>query len=210
MTVKDKILNSAIKVFSKNGYRDAKVAEIVRGAKANIAAVNYYFGSKEKLFIQVLRRAFEISQETYPIDGGGAKNEPPKKRLAIFARAIVARTLDPGPAGAYSRIMAKTLHSPGTPIDTICTEVTTLQVIPLREILTEYLGPQDEHIYGVAILNFLSLGAIVAHHPYVIKKIFGDKPDMGIIDTFIDQQVAAILAATASLKTATSELQSTL
>lgn len=203
MTVKDKLINSAIKVFSKNGYRDAKVAEIVRGAKANIAAVNYYFGSKEKLFVQVLRKAFAISQESYPIDGGLSKDEPAEKRLEVFARAIVARTLDPGPGGAYSRIMAKTVHSPGTPIDTICSEVTTLQIAPLREILTEHLGPQEEHVYSVAILNFLSLGAIVANHPYVIEKIYGNNPEMGAIDTFIDQQVAAILASTAAFKNAT-------
>jgi AcrR family transcriptional regulator len=210
MTVKDKLINSAIKVFSKNGYRDAKVAEIVRGAKANIAAVNYYFGSKEKLFIQVLRRAFAISQETYPITGNLSKEEPAEKRLEVYARAIVARTLDPGPAGAYSRIMAKTVHSPGTPIDTICNEVTTLQVVPLREILVDYLGPQEEHVYGVAILNFLSLGAIVANHPFVIEKIFGDKPEMGAIDTFIDQQVTAILAATATFKNTEAGVKSSL
>ncbi|MFC5051338.1 TetR/AcrR family transcriptional regulator [Rubritalea spongiae] len=202
MTVKDKLVNSAIKVFSKNGYRDAKVAEIVRVAKANIAAVNYYFGSKEKLFAQVLRRSFEISQETYPIDGGLSKDAPADQRLEAYARAIVARTLDPGPAGAFSRIMAKTVQSPGTPIDTICNEITTLQIDPLKEILYDFLGPQDEHVYGVAVLNILGLGAVVANYPYVIEKIFGPKPDMDALDTFINQQVTAITAATASFKNA--------
>ena len=200
MTVKDKLISSAIRVFSKSGYRDGKVAEIVRGAKANIAAVNYYFGSKEKLFTQVLRKAFAVAELTHPISGDLPLNTPVEQRLAAFARAIVRRTLDKGSAGDYNRIMSKTVHSPGSPIDTICAEVTTLQVIPLRPLLVEYLGEADEQTYAVATLNFLSLAAVISKHPFVIDKIFGDSPAEEVIEAFIEQQVTAILAATKSLE----------
>ncbi|PQJ27772.1 hypothetical protein BSZ32_04150 [Rubritalea profundi] len=199
MTMKDKLISSAIRVFSKSGYRDGKVAEIVRGAKANIAAVNYYFGSKEKLFTQVLRKAFAVAEQSHPISGKLPKNAPVEQKLAAFARAIVSRTLDKGTAGDYNRIMSMTLHSPGSPIDTICAEVTTLQVEPLMPLLVEYLGAADEQTYAVATLNFLSLAAIVAKHPFVMGKIFGDDPAKETLDAFIEQQVTAILAATKSL-----------
>ena len=38
---KEKLIESAIKVFAERGYREGKVADIVKGADANIAAVNY-------------------------------------------------------------------------------------------------------------------------------------------------------------------------
>ncbi|MEO1855988.1 MAG: helix-turn-helix domain-containing protein [Rubritalea sp.] len=200
MTVNDKLINSAIRVFSKNGYRDGKVAEIVRGAKANIAAVNYYFGSKEKLFAQVLRKAFAVAEQTHPISGGLPHDAPVELKLAAFARAIVRRTLDKGPSGDYDRIMSKTVHSPGSPIDTICDEVTTLKVIPLRPLLAEYLGDTDEVVYAVATLNFLSLASVVAKHPFVIDRIFVDSPTQDALEEFIELQVTAIIAATKSLK----------
>lgn len=199
MTVKDKLISSAIRVFSKSGYRDGKVAEIVRGAKANIAAVNYYFGSKEKLFTQVLRKAFTVAELSHPISGKLPKSAPVEQKLAAFARAIVSRTLDKGTAGDYNRIMSMTLHSPGSPIDAICAEVSTLLVEPLMPLLVEYIGPADEQTYAVATLNFLSLAGIVAKHPFVMNKIFGDDPAQETLDAFIEQQVTAILAATKSL-----------
>jgi TetR/AcrR family transcriptional regulator, regulator of cefoperazone and chloramphenicol sensitivity len=201
MTVKDKLINSAIRVFSKSGYRDGKVAEIVRGATANIAAVNYYFGSKEKLFAQVLRKAYAVAEQTLPISGNLPLNTPVEQKLATFARAIVRRSLDKGPAGDYNRIMSKTVHSAGSPIDTICAEVTTLQVEPLLPLLVAYLGEADEQTYAVATLNFLSLSSVIAKHPFVIDKIFGDNPAEETLDAFIEQQVKAVLAATKSFET---------
>ena len=200
MTVKDKLINSAIRVFSKNGYRDGKVAEIVRGAEANIAAVNYYFGSKEKLFTQVLRKAFAVAEQTHPISGDLPQDTTVELKLAAFSRAIIRRTLDKGPSGDYDRIMSKTVHSPGSPIDTICDEVTILKVVPLRPLLAEYLGDADEVAFAVATLNFLSLASVVAKHPFVIDRIFGDSPTEEILEAFIEQQVTAILAATKSLQ----------
>ncbi|MEO1856890.1 MAG: hypothetical protein ABGY95_05940, partial [Rubritalea sp.] len=66
--------------------------------------------------------------------------------------------------------------------------------------LAEYLGDTDEVVYAVATLNFLSLASVVAKHPFVIDKIFGDSPTEEALEAFIELQVTAILAATKSLK----------
>ena len=44
------LLEAAGAVFAEAGYRDATVREICRRAHANIAAINYHFGDKEKLY----------------------------------------------------------------------------------------------------------------------------------------------------------------
>ena len=54
-----KLFEAGIKVFADRGYRDATVREICKKAgAANINAVNYYFGSKENLYREILDAIF--------------------------------------------------------------------------------------------------------------------------------------------------------
>lgn len=51
---RERLLVAARVVFSENGFQNATVREICRRAEVNIAAVNYYFNSKEALFAATL------------------------------------------------------------------------------------------------------------------------------------------------------------
>ena len=42
-----RLLEAAGEIFAEHGYRAATVRQICEKARANIAAVNYYFGDKE-------------------------------------------------------------------------------------------------------------------------------------------------------------------
>jgi TetR/AcrR family transcriptional regulator, regulator of cefoperazone and chloramphenicol sensitivity len=54
-----RLINAGIKVFARKGFRDATVREICKQANsANINSVNYYFGSKEKLYKEILELIF--------------------------------------------------------------------------------------------------------------------------------------------------------
>ena len=54
MTKKEVILQSAIKLFGTNGFEGTSVRDIATDASVNVAMINYYFGSKEKLFESVV------------------------------------------------------------------------------------------------------------------------------------------------------------
>lgn len=54
MTRKELIIESAIKLFSIKGFEGTSVREIATDAGVNVAMINYYFGSKEKLFESVV------------------------------------------------------------------------------------------------------------------------------------------------------------
>ena len=60
----EKILDFAEKEFAARGYAATPLHRIAAGAKVNEALINYYFGSKEKLYHAVfLRRGRELTQE---------------------------------------------------------------------------------------------------------------------------------------------------
>ena len=49
-----RLLETAGEVFAEKGYEAATVREICEKAGVNLAAVNYYFGGKELLYVQTL------------------------------------------------------------------------------------------------------------------------------------------------------------
>jgi AcrR family transcriptional regulator len=61
---KGKLLCAAIKVFAEKGYDGATVRDICSRVGANVAAVNYYFGSKESLYRHILEMLFTKGQES--------------------------------------------------------------------------------------------------------------------------------------------------
>ena len=63
MSTKDDILTSATKLFAEFGFRDASVRDICNDANANIAAINYHFGNKTQLYVQVIQIAYQSLNE---------------------------------------------------------------------------------------------------------------------------------------------------
>jgi len=58
-TTRENILKAAKKIFSKDGYDGARVEKISKAAKSYDSLIYYYFGSKEKLFVEVLEDAYK-------------------------------------------------------------------------------------------------------------------------------------------------------
>jgi len=60
MNKRETIIESAIKLFSVKGFEGTSVREIAAEAGVNVAMINYYFGSKEKLFEKVVEHRTEF------------------------------------------------------------------------------------------------------------------------------------------------------
>lgn len=51
---REHIMNIAVSLFAKNGFEGTSVRDISAAADVNLAMINYYFGSKEKLFESIV------------------------------------------------------------------------------------------------------------------------------------------------------------
>ena len=92
---RERLLAAANEIFAVRGFKDAKVAEICRKARANVAAVNYHFGSKERLYVEAWRHAFQRSLKKHPPDGGVAPDASVEERLRGRILSIMRRISDP-------------------------------------------------------------------------------------------------------------------
>ncbi len=57
--VRNRLLDAAEKLFSERGFADTSVRDLTAEANCNVAAVNYHFGGKDKLYIEMFRRHME-------------------------------------------------------------------------------------------------------------------------------------------------------
>jgi AcrR family transcriptional regulator len=80
-----KILDAAFRQLAERGYAALSVREIGKEAGVNHALVNYYFGTKDKLVIEVLdaanRRLLERQQKMYASEGGFAEKWAAARRF---------------------------------------------------------------------------------------------------------------------------------
>ena len=51
---REHIMNTAVSLFAVNGFEGTSVRDIAAAADVNLAMINYYFGSKEKLFESIV------------------------------------------------------------------------------------------------------------------------------------------------------------
>jgi len=58
-STKQRILEAAENLFARHGFAGASLRQVTATAQVNLAAVNYHFGSKEKLVEEVFRRRLD-------------------------------------------------------------------------------------------------------------------------------------------------------
>lgn len=136
---RQRLLAAAGKLFAERGYRATRVAEICRRAGANLAAINYHFGGKDRLYVEAWREAFARSLERHPPDGGVPADAPAEQRLRGRVLAVMRRVLDPDSHDLD--ITHKEMASPtGLLLKAVRSELEPLRT-SLSEIIAELLGP---------------------------------------------------------------------
>ena len=69
---RDRLLLAAGQAFAEHGYEAATVRDIFLEAGVNVAAVNYYFGDKRRLYIESVKHAHEQRVRQLPLPEWGA------------------------------------------------------------------------------------------------------------------------------------------
>jgi AcrR family transcriptional regulator len=93
----ERLLEAAGQLFAERGYRGATLREIADRAGTNLAAANYHFGSKERLYLEVVRRNFDVLERRLVEQGAVAEDEDlagrSRDELAARLRAGVGTML---------------------------------------------------------------------------------------------------------------------
>jgi len=132
---RERILLAAGREFAERGYDAATVREICLAAGVNVAAVNYYFGDKQRLYIESVKHAHEARVRQLPLpewDGG----VPAERKLRDFVANLLERMLGPGQHPWQVRLMMREILRPTA----ACRELVEGYMRPHFEVLVSILA----------------------------------------------------------------------
>ncbi len=197
-STKDRIISAAVDLFAAAGYAETTVALICEKANVNIAAVNYHFGSKELLFQETIRHAFQVAAASYPLCPPEAIT--PEEQLRAFISGIIRRSFDDGPAGRIDQMLSHEVVRENSPHHLIVKEIQAYQGEALRGILRKLLRTRSEKLLNQAHVNIAALCFFPKLALPLRKLLFPKPPTVAQLQLYIDGQVDFALAGLAALK----------
>jgi AcrR family transcriptional regulator len=137
---RERILKVACEVFAKRGFRNTTVRDICQQAEVNVASVNYYFSSKEKLYEEVCKYACGISSEDSDQRFKLNTNCKPEDQLKSFVQALLINILGKEPSSWRHMIMSREMVQPTNALSIIIKEMIRPRFQQLYSIVRELLG----------------------------------------------------------------------
>ncbi len=130
---RDRILLAAGQAFAEHGFEGATVRDICLAAGANVAAVNYYFGDKRRLYIESVKHAHRSRVEQVPLPMWPA-GTPAAERLHDFVDNMLERMLGFGQPPWQVRLMMREVLQPTD---------------ACRELVEDYIRPHFDVLLGI-------------------------------------------------------------
>lgn len=186
-SVKDRLVDSAEVLFCERGFKGTSIRDIAASAGCNIASVNYYFGSKEKLYEEVWRRHL-IPMRDARIESvnkvmSQAQARPDlEELLRSFAYTFVGSMVDAEGASQLCRLIAREYIDSHLPASMFVDEVIMPTINSMHDALVKICPDLDES--KILLVIFSLVGQLV--HLVNMKNMFeqsGEGVDFPILDS---------------------------
>ncbi len=143
---RSRILEAAGLVFADKGLKAATVRDICEAAGVNIASINYYFRSKDRLYIETIKHAHAEAARLVPLPDWPAGISA-EVMLRDYIRMTVGRLVGCKPAAWHIRLMMRESAFPSQACQEVVEEFIRPHFILGVQILQQLL-PQDtpEHL----------------------------------------------------------------
>ncbi len=190
---RNRLLDTAEALFCENGFDGVSVRELTAAAGCNLAAVNYYFGSKDKLYAEMFRRQFGmmIQRNMDIIERVMAE---PGVSLEDLLRAVMkpamCSVIENETGGKVLRLLVQAVLNQQIDRNSFASEMKTQLLERLgRAIMRLVPGIDPDRI----LLVVLSLdGAIL--HPFLFMEFYQEIMPNLSVDDLLDHMVRFVAA----------------
>lgn len=144
-STREHLLETAGEVFAEKGFDRATGKEICARAGVNVAAVNYYFGSIEKLYVAVLEEAQHRFITFDAIQAAVASKVGARAKLRALIDLAAQRLTAPVAASWVFRVLAREIAASSPAF----AEMKQREILPraalMKMLVSEIVGLPPEH-----------------------------------------------------------------
>jgi AcrR family transcriptional regulator len=198
----ERILEAAQKLFAEKGLDATSVRDITAEAGCNVAAVNYHFGGKDKLYVEAFRAMLgPLRDQRMAMMDGLMRREPAptlEEFLASFAEGFLEPLVDESLGRRFMLFVSREISDQKLPdglfLEEFIVPLVTRAVTALDRVGVPMTPGQS--FYCIFSLIGQLLHAVKGHHMRDQLELTGAAPfDLGgFIDHFVRFSAAGIRA----------------
>lgn len=178
---RQRLLNAAGEVFAEKGFASATVREICSRAEANVAAVNYYFGDKEHLYVAAVQEAHCAQGE--PPRADWPPDMPAELKLVEFIRQMMVDMIDRDRPTWQIVLIMREMSQPTRACEELVRSFIGPKFAILGAILDELLPPtmtsREKNLYAFSIVGQC---LVYRFHRPVGRLLVGDEEFQSLFD----------------------------
>jgi AcrR family transcriptional regulator len=149
--VKQKIINSSIEIIGKEGIDELTTRKVANNSGVNVAAINYYFGSKDKLITEVLNFFFNNKAPKMFSILENTEYSSEEKLYRFFKTYMNELSKYPG---VIKTIVSSLLKGKMEFIDKVLFIKSI--VVKLQELIADHTGIKDMNIVTIRMMHTMS------------------------------------------------------
>ena len=187
---KERILCEAEALFAERGFYAVTVREITQAARCNLAAVNYHFGNKQNLYMEVFKCLWKPRAQRILARFESVLAAQKELTLQVIVQAV-AEAFIKGPLSdeerlRHSQLMIREMARPTEAFEMVIGDVIGPFHGKLAELIRPFMAPQMGKV--ALLLHIQSLISMVIHFNFArnpVMRVTGMEYD----DAFKDELV---------------------
>lgn len=193
-STRERLLREAETLFARKGYHAVSVREITDAAGCNLASVNYHFGNKESLYIEVFRSLWmeraAVIRKRFEEKAGSGRMESMETVVRGLAEAFLEGPLTDEERLLHAQLVIREMIQPTKAFHVVFTMAMKPFLENIAARLRPFLAPgmRDEEL----ILNIFSVFSMVLYFNFARTAVsrLTDRPyDPDFIRTLISHIV---------------------
>ena len=189
-STRERLLDAAEELFSENGFTAVSVRAITSKAGCNLAAVNYHFGSKKELYLEVFRSRLGVRAErTRLLLEELARQE--QVTIDQVVRTLMAVFLE-NPFSNKERLrhtwlITRELIHPSEAFEVFAENTWKPMVTLAGDLLGRALGrPIDQKRLRLYVLSIIAQGTYFSSSRSILTRVFEMGADEDVIRMLVD------------------------
>ena len=164
------ILSAAGELFAESGFERVTVRQICRRAGANVAAVNYHFGDKLGLYMELVLERVRFADQARLASTEAGK---PEDQLQAFVHRYLAGLIGDGQPDGLARIIAMETARPSPVLKRLVKQVIRPTEARLRSLVGQIVQlPEDDAHVRMSVHSIIGQCLHYKHAEAVIAQLW--------------------------------------